>query len=56
MTQRPIPIADAKAPAAARRPYQAPALRPLGQARELTQVVNNMGARDGGMGRMRRTG
>ncbi|MBL8996785.1 MAG: hypothetical protein KJZ74_07520 [Gemmatimonadales bacterium] len=48
--------ADERSPTPTRRPYLAPALRPLGQARDLTQVVDNMGARDGGMGRMRRTG
>ncbi len=56
MTERPSPIADEQAPGSARRPYLTPALRPLGRARDLTQVVNNMGAADGGMGRMRRTG
>ena len=47
---------DMNPPLARRRPYSAPVLATLGQARDVTKVVDNMGARDGGMGRMRRTG
>jgi len=42
-------------PAREPRPYQAPVLRLLGNAAEITRQVTNMGNRDGGGGMSRRS-